>query len=176
MKQVNLIFNITPEVKLVVEEFHLKCFNAKDSTLTYRTLNHYQELNILEKSKINSNSWRKLTGIELVWIEIILTLREIGVSLTKIQLLKNTLFDQGSLGSIDRMDSINNSFELEIALTVIKKYELYLIIFSDYSYSFHDSQSLKQDHLKKFKLEPHINIPLTGKIKEIYKKIILKSK
>ena len=97
------------------------------------------------------------------------------INLIKIQLLKTKLFDQGNLGSIDKLQSINNSFELEIALTIIKGYDLHLIIFSDFSYSFHDSQSTKQEHLKTFKQEAHINIPMTKIIKETYKKIITKN-
>jgi DNA-binding transcriptional MerR regulator len=171
MINTNLLFNISPELKRIMDDFQIKHFNIRDCDLTYRTLNHYQKLNIIDNSKINPSTWRKFSGVELVWIKIILTMRDLGVNLAKIQLLKKNLLDQGSLGSIDRIDSINNSFEHEIALTIKKQYDLYLIIFSDYSYSFHDSQSLKQVHLKRFKKESHINIPLTETINSIYKKI-----
>jgi len=141
-------------------------FKKKDLSISYRTLNHYDSLSLLLINRKDSKSWRKFNVIELVWIELVVILREIGMSLSKIKILKTKIFEEGKKGSIDKANFINKSFEEEITLSVINKYDLYILIFNDCNYTFHDSTSLQQWHNGVYKNEPHINVPLSNIILE----------
>lgn len=173
MKNSNPFVSRPPEIQSIITELKSPMFSVKDSRISYRTLHHYQELNIIEPKKSKINSWRKFTGIDLIWIDTIVQLRNFGIGLDKLKSLKMNLFDKGNLGTIDKVQLlISNSFENEIALAILKHYQLYLVIFPDFTFSFHDSQTLKQLHLKSYKEEAHINIPLTKTINEVYKRIM----
>ena len=146
-------------------------FQKNDLSISYRTLNHYDSKRILLNKRENSRQWRKFNAIEFVWIELVIILREIGMPLSKIKLLKNKLFEEGKKGSIDKANFINKSFDEEITLSLFNKYDLYLLVFIDCSYTFHDSTSLQQWHNGVYKNEPHINIPLTSLAIEALRKV-----
>ncbi|MGS2738768.1 MerR family transcriptional regulator [Sinomicrobium sp. M5D2P17] len=148
-----------------------KSFNKKDLSVSYRTLNHYDEYGILLQERKTTNQWRKFNAIEYVWIEMIIILRELGMPLSKILILKNKLFKEGTKGSIDKANFIIKSFEEEIILSVIKNYDLYILVFIDCNYTFHDSLSLQQWNNGIYKNEPHINVPLTNLIQEALNKL-----
>lgn len=167
----NPFISTSKEVQNLVLELHKSRFSIKDSQLSYRALNHYQKEGIIDANKNPEGSWRKFNAIELVWIKIVLELRKLGISLKKILRLKDKLFNEGRLGSVDKAQFINNSFDVEIALAIYNKYDLFLVIFSDYNCTFHDSQSSKQWFLKLYKEEPNINIPLNNIINEVFAKI-----
>jgi|ERR1035437_775330 DNA-binding transcriptional MerR regulator len=167
----NPFISVSIEVANISKGFQRKIFTIKDCKLTYRALNHYQEIGIIDFIKNNEKSWRKFNGIELIWINIVLQLRGLGISLNKILKAKKSLFEEGNKGSIDKAQFINNSFEQEVALSIFNQYDLYLILFSDFTYTFHDSQSHKQWFLKPYKVEANISIPLTPIIKDILTKI-----
>lgn len=139
--------------------------------MSYRTLNHYDSLGLLLINRKDSKSWRKFNTIEYVWIELIVILREIGMTLSKIKTLKTKIFKEGIRGSIDKANFINKSFEEEITLSITNKYDLYILIFNDCSYTFHDSTSLQQWHNGIYKNEPHINVPLSNIILEALRRV-----
>lgn len=145
--------------------FNNKVFSIKDSCITYRTLNYYQEYEIIPNDKSSKKSWRKLSGFELIWIDIVVKLRELGVNLKNIKILKDYLFSKSRLGTIDKAEFINYSFEQEIVLSIVNNYELFLVVFSDFSCTFHDSNTISQWYLKEYKNEVHVNIPLKQIIK-----------
>lgn len=146
-------------------------FKKNDLTVSYRTLNHYDTKGILISVRTNPYQWRKFNSIEFVWIELVMTLREIGMPLSKVLILKNKLFEEGKKGSIDKANFINKSFEEEITLSIINNYDLYILVFNDCNYTFHDSLSLQQWHNGVYKNEPHINVPLTNIILEALNRI-----
>ena len=146
-------------------------FKSSDTEVTYRTINHYQAEKILDPKPSSVQKWRKISSLEIIWLRIVTSLREIGVPLEKIRHLRAKLFDEGQYGHIDKAQYINLSFEKEIALSLFSNFELYLIIFSDFSFTFHDSKSLSQWPLRSYKDETYLNIPLSPIIKNVWKKI-----
>lgn len=146
-------------------------FKTNDLIISYRTLNHYDTKEILINKRINTNKWRKFNSFEFMWIELVVLLREIGMPLSKILILKKKIFDDGKKGNIDKANFINKSFEEEIILSIINNYNLYILVFGDCNYTFHDSLSLQQWHNGVYKNEPHINIPLSNIIKEVLNKL-----
>ncbi|WP_282179053.1 MerR family transcriptional regulator [Maribacter stanieri] len=146
-------------------------FNKKDLTVSYRTVNHYDSMGVLIGKRTSSKKWRKFNAIELIWIELVVILREIGMPLLKILKLKDKIFNEGKIGSIDKANFINKSFEDEIILSIIKKYDLYILVFNDCNFTFHDSVSLQQWHNGIYKNEPHVNVPLSNIILESLNKL-----
>lgn len=155
----------------IQSELNRPLFSTKDVDLTYRAINHYEEKKIILTKRKDNTSWRKYTAIEVVWLNLVSSLREMGLSLMAIQRLYTRLFIDGKFGNIDKANFINKSFEDEILESIIYKKELYILIFSDSTYTFHDSASLAQWHDGIYKNEPHINVPLTGFIKEVMAKV-----
>ncbi|MEZ4858534.1 MAG: MerR family transcriptional regulator [Flavobacteriaceae bacterium] len=145
-------------------------FNKKDISLSYRALNHYDEQGLLISERPSNNEWRTFNGFELIWLNLIVILREIGFSLKKIKTLKRNLFEIGQKGLIDRANYINRSFYEEILLSIEGKYSLFILIFYDSTYTFHDTTSLNQWNNSVYKNEPHINIPLSNIIKDVLNK------
>ncbi len=144
-----------------------KLFSSKDTNLSFRTINHYLDLGLLNK-KIGGGVWLRVSGIDLIWIKVIIHLREFGVNLNKIQELKRQIFETGRFGKIDKTNFLTASFEVEIANAIIKRYELNLTIFQDFTYAFQDSQLQKQKNSKQLSKEAYIIIPLFDSIKQTY--------
>jgi len=142
-------------------------FTKKDISISYRALNHYDRKDILLIKRKKDNQWRKFNSIEFIWLNIIIVLREMGLSINKIFLLKKKIFEDGNKGSIDKARFINKSFEDEILFSIINNYELYILIFYDGGYTFHDSISLNQWHSGVYKNEPYINVPLSNLILDV---------
>ncbi|HXB41225.1 MAG TPA: MerR family transcriptional regulator [Bacteroidia bacterium] len=164
----SLFIEFPREIAKISTNLKIKCFGSKDCGLSYRTIGHYQELKIIGSEDKRNKTWVKFSGVEIVWIRIIIQLRNLGISLEKVKKLHYQLFESGKLGSIDKIQFISNSFEHEIALVILKKYDLNLIIFSDFSYTFQDSQTTRQQHVKMIRRDSFINIPLTPIILKVY--------
>ena len=164
-------FSLTPEIEIVITKLHLPVFSMKDLNLTYRAINHYQSKGIINDKRLNRKLWRKFNGVEFIWIWIITQLRLIGVRLEDISRLEKRIFVEGKLGYIDKANFINRSFVHEIAFSIHGNYKLYMILFADMSFTFHDSLSMQQWLNKTYKDEIHISIPLNEPIKEVWQEI-----
>lgn len=75
------------------ELIHDKQFILGDTGLTPRLLNHYAGLGLFVGEKEGKRHRRRFSFVELVWIRIIIDLREFGLSLDAIGSLKKQLID-----------------------------------------------------------------------------------
>ena len=164
-------FSLTPEIETVITKLELPLFSMKDLNLTYRAINHYQSKGIINDRRSNRKLWRKFNGVEFIWIWIITQLRLMGVRLEDISKLEKKIFVEGKLGYIDKANFINRSFVQEIAFSIYGNFKLYMILFADMSFTFHDSLSMQQWLNKTYKDETHISIPLNEPIKEVWQVI-----
>lgn len=74
--------------KLLLE----KRFPIKETDNSYRIINHWCEKNLLEDIRENGSSqWRKFSLSDIVWVNIITELRQFGLSLDKMQKVKEEL-------------------------------------------------------------------------------------
>jgi hypothetical protein len=169
------LLSVPPEIEAIITRLQLPLFSKKDLNLTYRALNHYQNKGIIMDNRSSTKLWRKFNGIEYVWIWVITQLRLMGVRLEDIKKLETKMFIEGRLGYIDRANFISRSFIQEIALSIQGNYKLYLILFSDFSFTFHDSLSQEQWVNKSYKDEVHLSIPLYDTIREAWRIIKYKS-
>jgi len=71
---------------------HEKRFKPKDSFTTYRILNHWTALGLADDIREeNSQSWRLLSLVDLLWIKILVDLRKFGLPLESLKRAKETL-------------------------------------------------------------------------------------
>lgn len=156
------------EINISLNEY---CFRKKDLDISYRSLNHYEKLGLIECSRKSEAGWRKFTGFDLIWINLIEQIRHFGVSLNNIRQLKTNIFEYGKLGNIDAEKFLIKSFQEEVVDAIYSKNDIYLVVFSDWSYTFFDSFSKQQWNLQSYKQRPHINLPLYPAILKTMKKI-----
>lgn len=164
-------FSLTPEIESVITKLQDPLFSMKDLNLTYRAINHYQTKGIINDKRSNRKLWRKFNGVDFIWIWLITQLRIMGVRLEDISKLEKKIFVEGKWGYIDKANFINRSFVQEIAFSITGNYKLYMILFADMSFTFHDTLSMQQWLNKTYKDEVHISIPLNESIKEVWFKI-----
>lgn len=86
-------FNLTKEhFSSTRKALNNKIFTIKDSETTYRTMNHWMaEGLITDTRKDNPNGWRRLSYLDLLWLEILSQLREFGFSLEKLRNVHKSL-------------------------------------------------------------------------------------
>mgnify|MGYP001791028859 CR=1 FL=1 len=145
-------------------------FSKKDFNISYRALNHYSEHGLIFENRQSKSSWRKLNGFDAIWLETLILLRSIGISVDNIRRVKKNIFQYGSLGIVDKASYLTKSFHDEIVDSIFYEHKLYLVIFHDMTYSFHDSSTSKQWKDYKYKDLLHLNIPLRGIIMSVYRR------
>ena len=141
-------------------------FHAKEIGLSYRTINHYLEKGIISKQKdSNKNYWKQFTPIEYIWIQIVVSCRNFGLSINNICKLKSRIFEENKLGFVDRFGFINPSFVEIIAQAIHGNRNISIEIFYDFTYTFSDLT--KQRALSSYFLEPHLHLPLKDAIEKV---------
>ncbi|MGE3799470.1 MAG: MerR family transcriptional regulator [Candidatus Kapaibacterium sp.] len=74
-----------------VERVNEKLYTVKETDLTYRALNHWTELELLEDDREEGKGWRKFSMADLVWIRILTDLRYFGVPIEKLKRVKDSV-------------------------------------------------------------------------------------
>lgn len=67
-------------------------FTVKDTELSYRVLNHWSEVGLIQDRREEASAWRKLTIKDLLWIKILTKLREYGLSIEKLLKVRAAIF------------------------------------------------------------------------------------
>lgn len=97
-----------------------KRFTIKDTDITYRVINHWSSLGLLDDARSgDGNGWRKFSVVDMTWLRILMELRKFGVPLEKIKVGHSSLKKNG-----------NQILERGIVLCMLRK-GINLIIFSD---------------------------------------------
>lgn len=82
-------FKANTEARALLAE---RIFTVKDTGLTYRVLNHWSEVGLIEDDRSDAAGWRKLSVADLLWIRILVKLREYGLSLDKLLRVQTCIF------------------------------------------------------------------------------------
>ena len=69
----------------------LKRYRVADTDISYRTINHWEEMGLLFNEKDREEGWRKFNIVELVWLQIIRELRDYGMSIDAIKKVKEAV-------------------------------------------------------------------------------------
>lgn len=89
---------------------------------SYRTINHWENEGIINDNRPNGKGWRKYSMIDRVWIGVISKLRDFGVSLDKIKLIKEAM-EENSMGEFE-----NEMTALEAAFILAKIHKTQTLI------------------------------------------------
>lgn len=87
-----------------------------------RVLNNWQKEGIINFSPQDEGKWRKFNKVETIWLDIVSQLRDFGLPLSTIKLVKNQLFES----SIKQF----SPFEYSIIHCILKE-PIILLIYSD---------------------------------------------
>ena len=75
----------------VKKEMNRRQYSLSEPSVTPRVLHHWYQTGIISDRRIDGKGWSKFSFTELVWIKLIIRLREFGLSLDKIKIAKEDL-------------------------------------------------------------------------------------
>jgi len=84
----------------IKKKLNLQNYKVDDKRLSSRVLNHWYKSEIIEDNRPNGKGWKKFSISELVWVQIVFKLRNIGLDLNRIKLVKH---------HIDKFNSIDEN-------------------------------------------------------------------
>jgi DNA-binding transcriptional MerR regulator len=79
------------DVHYISESLNEKKHRLEAGTVSYRILNHWEQKGLLSSDRPEGKGWRKYSVIDIIWMHIIIQLREFGYPLEKIFLVKEDL-------------------------------------------------------------------------------------
>jgi DNA-binding transcriptional MerR regulator len=65
-------------------------YGAKEIGISYRILNHWGDKSLLPEG-VKSEGWKEFSNVELVWLWTMVSLREFGISLSKVRKVKESI-------------------------------------------------------------------------------------
>ena len=140
-------------------------------SFTYRILNHWEKEGLLIGERgLDGKGWRRFSFIDRIWMEIILSLRKIGVSLENIRKVRTALTYDFLKGSEFPY------LEYNCARFLREQSPTYLLVFSDFHAEVARQMVIEKAHLFGALTEDHIRINLGEMISRIYTSKELKSK
>ena len=81
------------------DELNTPKFTAGDTGLSYRVISHWAENNILPTAAKKGKGWHKFTLTEMVWLKIVIRLRNFGFSIRKIAEIKEEVMSSSKKGT-----------------------------------------------------------------------------
>lgn len=66
---------------------------GKEAGISYRVINHWDSLGLIDCERTSSNSWRRFNLIEALWMSVVRRFRKMEVSLGKISQVKPYFFE-----------------------------------------------------------------------------------
>ena len=72
-------------------ELNRRQYSLNEPSVTPRVLHHWYQVGIISDRRTGRKGWSKFSFTELVWIKLIIRLREFGLSLDKIKIAKEDL-------------------------------------------------------------------------------------
>jgi len=78
----------------LIKNFRSRILALTQEDATYRTISHWDTMGLLECERDGEKGWRRFNLIERLWVQVIIELRKIGLSLEKIKLSKPFFFEK----------------------------------------------------------------------------------
>lgn len=114
---------LSPKYDKLRTIFREKRHSIAQTSTTYRIINHWSEIGLINKNTQQGSGWRKFSLIDLIWIYILKDLREYGMPLEALKHTKESLFHLGK-----KENTVH--FELFLSLAFLKK-KVLLVVASD---------------------------------------------
>lgn len=113
------------EQKELRKIFNAKRFRIKDIDMTYRVINHWTELGLIDDLRKDNQKWKEYSLIDLCWIRIILSLREMGLANETIKKAKKFL-----LPTTSSENHLHEKFEYYVSISMMG-IKTFVVVFSD---------------------------------------------
>ena len=81
-------------------QFNQQNYKVDDTRLSSRVLSHWYESGIINDNRPNGKGWKKFSFSELVWVHIIFKLRNFGLDLKRIKMVKDQVDKYNSIDKI----------------------------------------------------------------------------
>jgi DNA-binding transcriptional MerR regulator len=86
----------------IIEQFNVQKHTIGEENISSRVLNHWYDMGIITDDRENKKSWKKFSVSELVWIRIVLKLRNFGLDLKRIKQVKEQIHLYSNAGSFSK--------------------------------------------------------------------------
>ena len=105
--------------------FHTPKFTVGDTDVAYRVINHWDETGLMPDGFDDKGGWRLFSLIEMVWLQIILHLRQFGLSLEQIKRAKE------GIAAWDTKTKYYTFLEYYLAAAVASDLNVYALVDQD---------------------------------------------
>lgn len=78
----------------ILKRFRTRRLAIEKHDISYRVLNHWDSLNLVESERESPQGWRRFNLVETLWISVIKKCRELGLSLEQIAEAKPSFFNK----------------------------------------------------------------------------------
>lgn len=75
----------------IVKQFNQQTYTIGEEKLSSRVLNHWYQSGIITDDRIDNKGWKKFSFSEIVWIRIVIKLRNFGLDLQRIKKVKEQI-------------------------------------------------------------------------------------
>lgn len=86
----------------ITEQLNNQKHTIREENISSRVLNHWYEMGIITDDRENKKGWKKFSLSELVWIRIVLKLRNFGLDLKRIKKVKEQIHLYYKKGSVSK--------------------------------------------------------------------------
>ena len=87
----NFFEEFIPSDISIKKQFNLQNFKVDDKRLSSRILHHWYKTGLITDNRPNGKGWKKFSFSEIVWISIVIKLREFGLDLQRIKKVKEQI-------------------------------------------------------------------------------------
>ncbi len=151
------------EIQTFLSEKRIKQSN---NAITYRMLNHWEKLGLIDNERPEGKGWRKYSTCDIVWMEIIHQLRKFGFSNENILKVKNDLIKR----STNKTISGNQLLQYNIGRVLCFRLPVFALIFTDGTIEFASIQEANLAYDFGTISPHHIRIELNSLVQKLYKK------
>lgn len=145
-------------------------FTVKKSKQSYRVINHWTKLGLIDDYRSEKNSgWRKFSITDIVWLSIIMSMRRFGFPNEKILKVKDSLIDleypKGGYYPI---------FECYVSMALVMKRPVSIIVFEDGFTEIAQKTEIDNSEMIGILGEDHLKISVNDALQGIFTKEDLK--
>lgn len=151
----------------IKKELNRRQYSINEPSVTPRVLHHWYQVGIISDRRTNGKGWSKFSFAELVWIKLIIRLREFGLSLDKIKKAKEDLIKY----AVEDTYSMFPLLDFYLLYARSYKHSVDLRIFEDGHLLIGREAELKNTHHHQKYAKDFITINLNEVIKEVIRKV-----
>jgi len=152
--------------KGVSERLNQKVHPIKETDLSYRLINHWEKIGLIDNERPSGKGWRKFSVMDLIWLRVVSRLRTFGYPLDKIVEMKKGLVRQNKKTGQYRF----TLFEVYVVMALVFRRSAVLLVFDNGS-----AEPTTLAHMKLTEdilgsgLDDHIHISINAILQDLYK-------